>query len=72
MEMNKIILNGVTYVKEEKPDPYALLKKAYAEGKTIQVKVHGSHTWTELSQPPSWYSLNEYRIKPQTVTKWLY
>jgi hypothetical protein len=55
----------------EKPDPYAELKKAYAEGKSIETRFVDMGAWQETFTP-TWNSEQEYRIKPQTVTKWLW
>lgn len=64
------------WVLVEKPDPYAELKKAYAEGKTIQSRIvgcAGHQDWTDCIEP-CWSTAKgaEYRIKQQTVTKWLW
>jgi hypothetical protein len=65
----------------EKPDPYAELKKAYAEGKTIQYRYRKGGNPTEGFMYSEWSDHKygtlaefgyEYRIKPQTVTKWLW
>lgn len=55
----------------EKPDPYAKLKEAYDKGLSIETRFVGIGEWTE-SFRPTWNSEQEYRIKPQTVTKWLW
>lgn len=47
-------------------DPYAELKKAYADGKTIQMKQE-SGVWVDLNQnrEPRWiWDVDTYRIKP--------
>lgn len=46
-------------------DPYAELKKAYAEGKTIQI-FDLTNTWVDLKHVPKWKSsVDKYRIKPE-------
>jgi hypothetical protein len=55
----------------EKPDPYIKLKKAYTEGKTIQFKEATMLGWKDCEYP-AWSKTTEYRIKPQTETRWLW
>ena len=52
---------------EAKPDPYAELKKAHAEGNVIQVQVH--NTWQDTKDPNLRWSMppEYYRIKPWTM-----
>ena len=69
------ILNciGWRYADAEKPDPYAELKKAHAEGKVIQFfsKTSGWYDCNELN-PPEWTSPPErYRIKPEDSPPWI-
>lgn len=49
---------------EPKPDPYAELKKAHAEGKVIQF-VDDGDIWRDIDEPNWKLSANEYRIKPK-------
>lgn len=52
---------------EAKPDPYAELKKAHAEGKVIQcITIDGEWVDCTSLNPPRWNVLPEnYRIKPE-------
>lgn len=52
---------GITVV--EKPDPYAELKKAHAEGKVIQGCIRGH--WIDCPHPTWKYPVNTYREKPE-------
>ena len=61
-----------------KEDPFAELKKAYNEGKTIQI-LTVSGEWIDI-EVPSWEDVNDYRIKPESekrrmtcreLAKWL-
>lgn len=46
-------------------DPYAELKKANAEGKTIQIFMDDEQQWEDLNHTPSWTDgIEHYRIKP--------
>lgn len=45
----------------EKPDPYAALKKAHAEGKVIQGCIRGN--WIDCPHPTWKYPVNTYREK---------
>lgn len=47
-------------------------RMAYFAGKTIQGKVKGCATWFDIDGVPKWLEDTEYRIKPKTVTKWLW
>lgn len=47
---------------EAKPDPYAELKKAHAEGKVIQGCINGH--WIDCPHPTWKYPVNTYREKP--------
>ena len=65
------ILNciGWRYADAEKPDPYAELKKAHAEGKVIQVRGALKH-WYDIPEP-QWNSpIERYRIKPDDSPPW--
>lgn len=47
-----------------KVDPYAALKKAYAEGKKIQWYDEEQERWVVLLMPPSWTSpVSSYRVQ---------
>ena len=49
-----------------KPDPYAELKKAHADGKVIQVN-HVADGWITCTKP-NWLSdVDAYRVKPEPV-----
>jgi hypothetical protein len=54
-------------VPAEKPDPYAELKKAHAEGKVIQFKPHGC-PWEDSEEPDFSAPIACYRIKPEPET----
>ena len=59
---------SVPWPEAPKPDPYAELKAAYAEGKTIQVRPKKrTEDWHEEWQDcvPEWLDGYEYRIKPE-------
>lgn len=47
-----------------KPDPYAELKKAHAEGEVIQHRFSGHLPWNDTDKP-EFLSSREYRIKPE-------
>lgn len=50
----------------EKPDPYAELKAAHAEGKVIQQSGHGSGNWFDCGTHIEWTRPPEcYRVKPE-------
>lgn len=51
----------------EKPDPYAELKKAHAEGKVVQFKPHGC-PWEDSEKPDFTAPIACYRIKPEPET----
>lgn len=55
----------------EKPDPYAELKKAHAEGKVIQVYhmegLHESQQFWKDCPNPDWMPHQDYRIKPDSL-----
>lgn len=52
----------------EKPDPYAELKKAHAEGKVIEFWNHFSQDWESSSVSMAWcYPPERYRIKPEST-----
>ena len=53
----------------EKPDPYAELKKAHAEGKVIQGCIRGH--WIDCPHPTWKYPLDTYRIKPDDSPAWI-
>jgi uncharacterized protein YodC (DUF2158 family) len=55
------------YVNRQEPDPYAELKKAHAEGKTIQFKPHGC-PWEDSEKPDFTAPIACYRIKPEPET----
>jgi hypothetical protein len=48
---------------EAKPDPYAELKKAHAEGKVIQF-VDDGDIWRDIDKPNWKLPVRDYRIKP--------
>ena len=63
---NRMLVSGLELLSAKKDeDPYADLKKAYAEGKTIQVR-QSSGVWADLSSRPKWvWDADSYRIKPE-------
>jgi hypothetical protein len=71
MEMNKIILNGVTYVKEEKPPKWQKEKDAFDRGETIEYSYDEGQSWY-VATDPTWSIYTLYRIKPKTETRWLW
>jgi hypothetical protein len=63
---------GWRYADAEKPDPYAELKKAHAEGKVLQVNVGTTNKpewedWDSKTSPEFGASLCDYRIKPDEI-----
>lgn len=52
------------YVIIPRQDPFAKLKQAHAQGKTIQFFACSSQEWKDLCCP-SWDSRYHYRIKPE-------
>ena len=49
-------------------DPYAELKKAHAEGKTIQIFMDKKNAWEDLNHKPIWGDpVDTYRVKPSPV-----
>lgn len=50
-------------------DPYADLKQALKDGKTVQMRAIGlPDTWTDIYPPILWnYSVDMYRIKPELI-----
>lgn len=65
-QSNRMLVSGLELLSAMKDnDPYAELKKAYAEGKTIQVR-QPSGVWVDLSSHPKWvWDADCYRIKPE-------
>lgn len=63
---NRMLVSGLELLSAKKDDdPYAELKKAYTEGKTIQVR-QSSGVWADLSSRPKWFwDADSYRIKPE-------
>lgn len=56
--------------------PHAEVIAAYYSGKTVQVRGFGDewHDWQMLSEDsevPSFFSKNEWRIKPEPLVKWV-
>lgn len=49
----------------EQPDPYAEFRKAYADGKALQVYVIWRGGWVDIYAPQFDLSPDKYRIKPQ-------
>lgn len=56
---------------EAKPDPYAELKRAHAEGKVIQIYhmegLHESQQFWKDCPNPDWMPHRDYRIKPDSL-----
>ena len=49
-----------------KPDPYAELKKAHAEGKVIECITGTDRRWMAMQGEPRWFlPVEDYRIKPE-------
>lgn len=65
-QSSRMLVSGLELLSAKKDeDPYADLKKAYAEGKTIQVR-QSSGVWVDLSSHPKWvWDADCYRIKPE-------
>lgn len=59
--------SGVELVSSKsESDPYADLKKAYAEGKTIEMYHNTTRRWTPMRHVPQWSSpVERYRVKPE-------
>lgn len=51
-----------------KPEPFAVEKAAFEQGKTIQFYSELSEKWLDCTPgPPSWYPGGKYRVKPEPV-----
>lgn len=66
-QSTRMLVSGLKLLSAKKDDdPYAELKKAYADGKTIQMKQE-SGVWVDLNQnrEPRWiWDVDTYRVKP--------
>lgn len=60
------VIIGWCYADAEKPDPYAELKKAHADGKVIQSFNHERNIWQDCPSP-AFEGGTEYRIKPDEI-----
>lgn len=57
--------NCFELVVREETDPYAELKAAYAEGKTIEMCFENGTGWSRISNPHFDFPPEKYRIKPE-------
>ena len=48
-----------------KPHKWHKEIKAWADGAEIEYREHEFGTWKPCKEPPQWFELVEYRIKPQ-------
>lgn len=64
---SRMLVSGLELLSAKKDeDPYADLKKAYAEGKTIEMYNKSTRRWMEFRHVPKWYSpVERYRVKPE-------
>lgn len=50
------------------PHKHAAVIKAWADGATVQYKVHGD--WRDCGAAPGWFKDEKYRVKPEPVPLW--